>query len=49
MMSQTEIEHAAWMWRSAAKVLADDEEVTDTWSAGLAEGYAAALEMVLRA
>lgn len=46
MMSEREIEMAAMVWRAAAQVIKDDEE--NRWSAGLAEGYASALEMVLR-
>lgn len=48
MMSEAEIEVAAQNWRAAAKVLHDEPQEDSRWSEGLAEGYASALEMVLR-
>lgn len=51
MMTEADITDALAGWRSAASVLRDlagDETDQMSWSAGLAEGYASALEMVLR-
>lgn len=49
MMSEAEIERAAIAWRGAATILNTDEAREENpWSAGLAEGYACALEVVLR-
>lgn len=49
MWSESQIRRAAEIWRSASnalETLSDSSEVSD-WRRGLAEGYAAALEMVL--
>lgn len=50
-MTEAEIEQSRFDWRAAARVLreaAGEDMDQESWSAGLAQGYASALEMVLR-
>lgn len=51
MWSKSQIERAAINWRAVADVLANEIEQgysMDEFRAGMTEGYASALEMILR-
>lgn len=49
MMTETEIEEALFPWRAVADTVRENPELfDDLYQWGLAEGYASALEMVLR-
>lgn len=48
MMTEAQIEEALFPWRAVANAMDNNRELYDDYSRGLAEGYASALEMVLR-